>query len=469
MPAARSTNQTLIHYAYGLITLIIFICLGVGFLRKHDGDWDVTYLLSARHLWQGQSIYHNGDGYIYPPFPALFALPFAYLPGVLPKLTWYLVTVASLILMCRWSWRLAGGAEGYGRVGVAESGSTPSSTASPPHSDTPTLSSVILEHAAFLLALIPGATYAFNCISHSQTDIVIGFAIIAGCVALTRGKSLLAATLYGLAASMKGPALIWFAYLIARRKPVAGLWMLGVILAANLAPSLIDHHRPLLLDEWVHDYLLPKKTNVYPDVWSTESNQSLMGSITRWTTTRWEWVGKTYQQRIPLFKPLPPARLKAVILGCYACLLVMLANALGWWPKPLQLQFEISDLKSQVPRSALEFSMIATLMLVCSPMAAKAQWGILMLPAFCLARLWIIRRDKVILFCFITGWLAWLASQNFLGRNGVFVGLWYGAVLWNALIWFVGCAYALASESPNSDTRNPNEISSPNSENIRPA
>jgi len=408
-----------LQYPYALLAIVVFISLSIGFLRKfHDGDWYKTYLPSAKHLWNGQSIYHTGDGYIYPPFPALFALPFACLPGILPHLMWYAVIVAGFIFMCRWSWRLAGGPTLQGRIFPRP-----------------------IEHVAFLLALIPGATYAFNCISHSQTDIVIGFAIIAGCVAMTRGKSLLAATLYGLAAAMKGPALIWFPYLIARRKPLAAVWMIAVFTGVNLAPNLIDHRPTLLLVNWVHDYLAPAKSakNVYPDVWYSESNQSLLGSITRWSTTRWEWRGNTYEQRIPLARPATPGKLKLILFGSYGMLLVILADALGWWPKPL-------DRSSGSIRPALEFGLVVSLMLICSPMAAKAQWGILMLPGFCLVRLCILRRDPVLTFCFVAGWLAWAASQNFLGKNGVFVGLWYGAVLWNALIWFAGCAFALLSQ-----------------------
>jgi hypothetical protein len=407
--------EWIVRNPYTLVAGIIFIALGVSFMRKISGDWDVTYLLSAGHLCHGQSIYHNGDGYIYPPFPSLFALPFWLLPAKLGKLAWYLATVAGFVLMTVWSWRLAGG---------------------PPLQNPGSASP--LDHLAFILALIPGATYASNCISHSQTDIVIGCAIVAGCVALTRGKSLLAATLYGLAAAMKGPALIWFPYLIARRKPLGAIWMIAVFIGVNLAPNLIDHRPTLLFSDWVHDYLAPKKTagNVYPDVWSSESNQSLMGSVTRWTTTRWEWTGKTYTQRIPLEHPASPRTLKIVMCSAYAVLLATLATSLGWWPKKL-------DASQKTMRPALEFSLVAILMLVCSPMAAKAQWGILMLPGFCLARLCIRRRDPVLLVCFCAGWIAWIGSQNFLRPNGVFVGLWYGAVLWNAVFWFAGCAFAL--------------------------
>jgi hypothetical protein len=158
--------------------------------------------------------------------------------------------------------------------------------------------------------------------------------------------------------------------------------------------------------------------------------------VTRWTTTRWEWWGASYEQRIPLEHPASPATVKGITLGVYAVLGIFLATALGWWPRKL----------FQSPgsiRPGLEFSLIAILMLAFSPMAAKAQWGILMLPGFCLARLCITRRDPVLIFCFAVGWLAWLCSQNFLGKNAVFVGLWYGAVLINALAWFAGCAYAL--------------------------
>jgi len=413
----RAMLLKVIRYPYAILAVVVFASLAIGFLHKRDGDWDVTYLLSARHLWLGQSIYHNGDGYIYPPFPALFALPFWLLPWILPKLAWYGVTVACFIFLCRWSWRLAGGPPLQGKIFPRP-----------------------IEHAAFFLGVIPGATYAFNCISHSQTDILIGFAIIAGCVALTRGRSLLAATLYGIAAAMKGPALIWFPYLIARRRPVAAVWMIAVFIGVNLAPNGVhpSTRHSLLLSDWVHDYLMPAKgtANVYPDVWFSESNQSLLGSVTRWTTTRWRWRDRTYEQRIPLNHPASADTRKIIMLSLYGMLLIVLATSLGWWPKNLERSPGSS-------RPGLEFSMVAILMLVCSPMAAKAQWGVLMLPGFCLARLCLKRRDPVLMFLFAAGWIAWIASQNFLSRNGVFVGLWYGAVLWNALLWFAGCAYGL--------------------------
>jgi hypothetical protein len=294
------------------------------------------------------------------------------------------------------------------------------------------------EHLAFFLGLLPGATYAFNCISHCQTDILIGCAIIAGCVALTRGRSFLAATLYGFAAAMKGPALIWFAYLIWRRKPLAAIWMAVFFLSLNLAPNLVAPTKlpHLLLAEFAHDYLATKSTKVYPDVWFSESNQSLVGSLTRWTTTRWEWKGKTYVQRIPLEHPASPTELKMLTLGGYGILLIVLGTALGWWPRK-------SKVVDRFIRSPLEFSMVVTLMLVCSPMAAKAQWGVLMLPGFCLARLCVNGREPVVPALFAAGFLCWICSQNFVGNNGVFVGLWYGAVLANALFWFAGCAYVL--------------------------
>jgi hypothetical protein len=414
-PKKPATTNPL-GYPYTLLAIVVFSAMAFPFLHKHDGDWDVTYLLSARHLWKGQSIYHNGDGYIYPPFPALFSLLFAYMPSFLPKLAWYAFTVAGFVFLCTGSWKLAGGPSLQG-----------SKLARP------------CEHLAFILALLPGATYAFNCISHSQTDLLIGAAIIAGCIALLRDRPFFAATLYGLAAAMKGPALIWFPYLIARRRPVAAGWMLLVFVGVNLAPNLVKPaDRPsLLFTDWMHDYLAPKKSaNVYPDVWFTESNQSLLGCITRWTTTRWEWRGKTYLQRIPLEHPAAASTTKLITVTAYGILLLTMATALGWWPGTL-------DDSPNSLRPGLEFSLVLIAMLACSPMAAKAQWGVLMLPGFCLARLSFIRRDPIVALCFAAGWFAWLASQNFLGKNAVFVGLWYGAVLINALAWFAGCVYVL--------------------------
>jgi hypothetical protein len=218
---------------------------------------------------------------------------------------------------------------------------------------------------------------------------------------------------------------------------VAAVWLILVFLLLNLAPNLVSPHKlpRILLAEFARDYLAPKTTKVYPDVWFSESNQSLLGSLTRWTTTRWEWTGKTYRQRIPLDHPASPAELKVLTLGGYGILFAVLGTAIGWRPRKLEA--------SESMRPALEFGMVATLMLVCSPMAAKAQWGVLMLPGFCLARLCVNRRNPVVMILFSLGLICWLMSQNFLGNNGVFVGLWYGAVLWNAVIWFAASAYQL--------------------------
>ena len=122
-------------------------------------------------------------------------------------------------------------------------------------------------------------------------------------------------------------------------------------------------------------------------------------------------------------------------------------TASGWWPKKLD------DSPGSI-RPALEFSMVVILMLACSPMAAKAQWGVLMLPGFCLARLSMQRKDPILIFCFVTGWLAWIASQNFLGKNAVFVGLWYGAVLINATGVVCGmcvCDLPIKGRIPNAE------------------
>jgi hypothetical protein len=102
----------------------------------------------------------------------------------------------------------------------------------------------------------------------------------------------------------------------------------------------------------------------------------------------------------------------------------------------------------------LEFGLVAILMLAFSPMASKAQWGVLILPGFCLSRLAITRRDPIVICFFAIGWLAWLASQNFLGKNAVFVGLWYGAVLINALAWFIVCSIRLLNEENGVEDKN---------------
>ena len=50
-----------------------------------------------------------------------------------------------------------------------------------------------------LYLALGGASYAFNAVSHHQTDLVIGALLMGGCLALTRSRSWAAAVCFGLA------------------------------------------------------------------------------------------------------------------------------------------------------------------------------------------------------------------------------------------------------------------------------
>ncbi len=172
---------------------------------------------AAKHLWQGHSIYGHNDGYIYPPFPALVALPFSFFPQSIDHLLWFLVSAASLCLVMRWSWTISGGKQLEG-----ENILNPR------------------ENLIFLLGLFPGFLYGLNCLSHSQTDLLIDFAVVGGCLAvIKKTKPSSPPPLSASPGAMKGPALLFLPYLIYRGRFASAVWMIFIFISANLLPNFI--------------------------------------------------------------------------------------------------------------------------------------------------------------------------------------------------------------------------------------
>ncbi|MGH7225976.1 MAG: glycosyltransferase family 87 protein, partial [Gemmataceae bacterium] len=160
--------------------LVLLLVGGVVFCRRQDSEWEQVYVAAAARLWHGQDLYRFGDNYLYPPFMACTALPFLALPQPLTRLVWFLINVCCLLVLLRWSWRLAGG----GRL----QGYPPA----PPR-----------ERLAALLGCLCGLFYVQNCLAHQQTDLVIAVLLLGGIVLWRRGRPLSAATSFGLAAASK--------------------------------------------------------------------------------------------------------------------------------------------------------------------------------------------------------------------------------------------------------------------------
>ncbi len=407
--------RRILRHPYWMLAAAIFLTVGIPLVFRHD-DWTYTYLNSAQNLRHGQSIYQNGDGFVYPPFAAVVALPFSFFPDRVASLLWFAVSFASLLLTIHGCWQLSGGELLNRRA-------------------------PLLEHFIFLVGVLPGLSYACNCFSHGQTDVFIAAWIVLGCIWLSRSRGFLAATCFAVAAAMKGPALLWSPYLLWRRRPLAAVWLLVVFVLLNLAPDLPNPanvaHGPFA--QWIKLFLAPMgNAGVYPAVWRTASNQSLVGCLHRWMDTTWAFDGRAFYQRLP--RPGAPSFQTERFITAGFVLLLLLSTAIAQRIRPPRDEDRNRDVPS---RSALEFAAVILLMLLVSPMAAKAQWGLIILPGFCLTRIAVWRGDSTISALLCGGLLAWMASQDIWGHFIAFFTLWYGAVLLNGLLFLAGCNYAL--------------------------
>jgi hypothetical protein len=399
---------------FTLLGGLLLIVAAVPFCRRHDSEWEQVYVRAAANLWNGEQIYRLQDAYLYPPFMAFTALPFLPLSAWMSRLLWFAINTVCLLVMLRLSWQTAGG--GCLKRAADLSGR---------------------ERLAAILGGICGISYLQNCLAHQQTDIVLGAMLGGGCLLLTRGRTYLAATWFGLAAACKCTALLWIPYLLWRGRPFASVWVLLVAIVANLLPNIIstDPNGKLWLQTYTSDYLLPlTDSNRYVGSWGSDPiyNQSLAGLGHRWCTTVFSWSAKdgTVKQCSPL---LTPDSLRVCI---YSSILFLLGIVLWVCGRPFRALSKY-DNDNLLP---LECGMVLLLMLLLSPMSSKAHFGTVILPGFILARTALFTRARAIqAITIISVFLGLLGNKDPLGEKLYTLTLWYGVVTWQTLVLLLGC------------------------------
>jgi hypothetical protein len=405
-------------YPYATAAVALFVVLAVTCLCKHHSEWEDVYIRAANHLRAGETIYASGEGYVYPPFLAMLALPFTWLPASAARLLWYAVSAGCLIFLCRSAWRLSGGGRLHGRA------------RSPGR-----------EHLIRLLGLACGGRYALDCLSHQQTDLAIAALVMAGCVALSRSRFWLAATWFGLAAAAKCTPLLWGAYLVWRGRWRPALWLAAVAIGVNLLPNLV--HSPAdgswWFEEWMSYRLFPMiGWGEYPGRWYSEPlyNQSLGGAVCRWFTTDWSWndSGFTTTTRP---NSLHPTALQFLVLGLdlmLALAAIMVMNR-GRKNEASQLLNHECD--------GWDYSLMCLLMVLISPMSSKPHFAVVLLPGFCLARSAIDLggRAPALLLAAAMG-ASVLGIRDIWGADAAALALWHGTVTWSALLLWAGCLCA---------------------------
>ncbi len=403
------------RYAPALAGGLIAVVVGVHLLVRQDNEWEHVFVPAAQRLWAGDDVYRAGGAYLYPPFMAWATLPFVGLSHAAGRFIFVAMSVGCAVFMLGGAWRLAGG----GRL------------REPP------------EARAALAGACCGAFYIHNCLVHQQTDVFIGALLVGGCLALRRGRGVLAATGFGLAAAMKCTALLWAPYLLWRRRPAAAALLLAVALGVNLLPELVN--RPGAGGTWLgvfaSRYLAPLTGRDHvPGSWGSDIvyNQSLSGAAQRWLLTEPRWSGGecTVENTGAAVSPLT---VRAVLLGSEFLLFVLAVRALGRPFRPA------ADPNNEV----LEYGVVLASMLLLSPMSSIAHFGTLVVPGFCLARRAINQRDAVLTALLLAAATAGLASnKDLLGGNLYTVALWGGCVMLNTLALLAGCLRELRRAVP---------------------
>ena len=412
-----------------IATVVLLIVLCAQALLKHQSEWLDVYVRAGMQLWRGENFYAEGSPYFYPPFAALLASPFGALPGWLARLVLFAINAVALIVAFAGAWRIAGGMPLRG-LPLTEKG----------------------EWLAFGAGVACSLAYTLNALAHQQTDVLIGALVIAGAFYLRTERQALAGSLIGLAAAFKATPLLFGPYLLMRRQWLAAVCVGIVALAVNLLPDLVNRSPvgTTWVEQWVTRYVLPTQgLNAELGQWGTELiyNQALGGTMQRLINTRLALDGRQ-PQSVP--RPLlRPATIKPIVNTIFVVLLaVSIVAALR------ARRRAIPDRGGLPGQDAFEFSIIITLMLLMSPMSGRAHFGILVLPAFCLARAALVTRDRVLWG--VVGSAAVItvfSNKDLVGSFAHGVMLWVGSTTLVALLLWFGCVYALHRGLVGGDSR----------------
>ena len=408
------------------ISMILLIAAASPIFLRTNSEFDLVFKTYAKLLLQGEDIYHEGSVFMYPPWMAFICIPFNSLPQWLSRLSWGTINIFFFYLAIDSAWKISKSVfasnEKFGWI-------------------------------AFIIGLICVTTYFLNCLSHQQFDVIIAGTILFGCLQLSKAKDINGGILLGVAAACKLTPLLFLPYLIYRFRWKATLAFAAGFLFCNFIADIIlglppeGKPRPII---FVERFLAPMtKPDFVPGTWGSEIiyNQSLAGTGKRFTQTHIETKEGKYSV---IIEPdnLQSPKVKPILMGLILFGTVMTLFCWGWPGNPSNLNTTGS------PQFALEASMILCAMLLLSPMSSKAHFGILILPAFCLARVLESRQKALaIFFLAIPLLMGILLNKDLSGANIYTLLLWVAGVTWSTISLFLGIAilrYFAKQQQPKS-------------------
>ncbi len=394
-------------------TAVLVAILVTQALLKRGSDWQNVFVRAGQQWWMGLDIYGGGSGYLYPPFQAMVAAPFAALPEWISRLCWAATSSISMVVMVVAAWSLAGGRP----------------LRSMPFSERS-------EWFAFAVGLLCSLTYVLNAFAHQQTDVIVGALLMGGAWYLAAGRDAAGGALIGVAAACKATPLLWAPYLLWRRRWIAGLLVGIVALAVNLLPDLIvTSGGGLRTLQWLNRFVLPtQQLDVVLGDWGSavQFNQAFVGTANR--------LLNSYANQTTTAPPLSTRTLKLIV---YTIFFVLIAVSIAAAMRARRAA-AVAVARELPQPMAFEFSMVLALMLLISPMSGRAHFGILILPAFCLARTAFATRDRILgLILGIAAILTLAANKDLVGSFIYGAFLWLGATTLCAFVLWAGCVYVL--------------------------
>jgi hypothetical protein len=388
---------------YAVVATLMLIGLALEVLLRRPEDWENVYLPAGRWLLAGRDFYDlRTNPFPYPPASAALAALFTALPSVLQPLAWLVVNVIALVSFWWCAWRASGGRRlQWIRLPAAGAAREPAAD--------------WREHAVLWLGMAVALRFVTDVLEHRQTDLLIAALTAAAACAVVRGHWMAAAAFCGIGAAIKATPVPWAIYFVLRRRALAAALMLAIAAGISLMPDLLS--RPpsgaTWLQRWFAVIVQPIVTGSQEiGAWFTDPvyNQSVAGTLYRLSVA------------------------PSVILAAQAVILFV-----GFAAIATRGRTEGSV------RAALECSVVILLMVLLAPVSSKPHFVVLLLPAYCVARLALIERDRVAAFLLFAAVLCSVIShRTLLGETIGGFAQWAGAITASALFLFVGCAAALA-------------------------
>jgi hypothetical protein len=413
-PEAARDNRIAVWVARILLFDFV-VLLTLQYFTRGTGDWETVYLSAAKHLREHGDVLDLKNGYVYPPFGALFAAPFTYLPRSVGIAVWAALNALAAVVVLVGAWKLAGGRGLPGRVG----------------SENRTA-----DYAAFWLGGMLVVGFMLDTAANWQSDTIIAAILIGGCTLLARGRSIAAGAMFGLAAAFKCTPLLFAPYLLWKGRFLAAAVVVVAAIGLNLLPDLVypplDGKSRLLV--WKERFLTPMaKTDRDPGEWASAVgfNHSLAGVNLR--LLAYQRTGVAEMPVVPKAERPSASDLKRLNLLCVAVL--GLIALVAFWRRSGEI--------APGPMFAAELGVVFTLMLMLSPMSSKPHFTPLLLAQLVVVRAGFANRDRLLIGLAVLIGLGGLCTgKDLVGRTV------YEAMLWNGLLFaltlglFLGCCRA---------------------------